>query len=120
MSLLQYLGLSSHVHPSLQELIEVLAKLARGLGQVLGGATRGLHQLIGRLVKPSCSLVEIGLSLLEALVAWWELWEGGGVIEQEKEGDVEEEERGRRKRGRDRERAKETCLESSQICSVSF
>lgn len=42
-----YLRLTSHVHSSLQEVVEVLAKLARCLGQVLRGPTRCLYQLIG-------------------------------------------------------------------------
>lgn len=74
-----YLGLSSHFHPGLQELIEVLTKLARSLGQVLRGPTRRLHQLIGRLVQASRSLVELALGLLEVLGAGRKLRAETGV-----------------------------------------
>ena len=71
--LLHYLRVARHVHTSSQELIEVLTELAGGLRQVLSGAARGLHQLIGRLVEASRCLVEVTLSLLETLPAGWEL-----------------------------------------------
>lgn len=68
-----YLRLTGHVHSSLQEVAEVLAKLARCLGQVLRGATRRLHQLVGWLVEAGSCLVQIRLRFLEALPTSWEL-----------------------------------------------
>lgn len=72
-------GLAGHLHSCLQELIEVLPKFAGGLGQVLRGATRCLHQLVGRLVEPCSCSVQLTLRLLEILGAGRELEAGRGV-----------------------------------------
>lgn len=57
---------SGHVNASLQEVAEVLSKLAGGPGQVLCGPSGRLDHLVGRLVQTGRHLVQVSLNLLEA------------------------------------------------------
>lgn len=64
---------SCHVDTSLQEVAEVLSKLAGGSSQVLGGCSRRLDNLIGRLVQIGCHFIKLTLNVLETPSTGWEL-----------------------------------------------
>lgn len=68
-----YLRVSSHLDASVQELVKVLAELARGGGQLAAGSSRGVDDLASRVVEFSRGVVQVSLRLLECFMAGGEL-----------------------------------------------
>lgn len=59
--------MTGHLDTSVEELVEVLAELPGGGGQLAAGASGGLDHVACRLVQVCSRLVQLSLSLLERL-----------------------------------------------------